>query len=37
MVIALAAAIALFRYKRNVMHVIAGCGLAGLLISWLRG
>ena len=34
--IALAAAIALFRYKRNVMHVIAACALAGLLISLFR-
>ena len=34
-VIALAAALALFRFKRNVMQVIAGCGLAGLLITWM--
>ena len=35
--IALAAAVALFRYKRNVMHVIAGCGLMGLAITLVRG
>lgn len=34
--IALAAAIALFRYQRNVIHVIAACALAGLLISVVR-
>ena len=28
--IALAAAVALLRYKANVMHVIAACALAGL-------
>ncbi|HRE17496.1 MAG TPA: chromate efflux transporter [Rhodocyclaceae bacterium] len=33
--IALAAAIALFRYKRNVMHVIAGCAVVGLAAKWL--
>jgi chromate transporter len=33
--IALAAAVALFRFKRSVMQVIVGCGLAGLLISLL--
>lgn len=31
--IALAAAVALFRYKRNVIHVIAACAVAGLLIQ----
>lgn len=30
--IAVAAAVALFRYKRNVIHVIAACALVGLLI-----
>ncbi|AMP01616.1 chromate transporter, chromate ion transporter family protein [Collimonas arenae] len=33
--IALVAAIALFRYKRNVIHVIAGCALAGLTLKLL--
>ena len=36
-VIALAAAVALFRFKRHVMQVIAGCGLAGLVISLMKG
>ncbi len=36
-VIALAAAVALFRYKRPVMHVIAGCGLLGLATTLWRG
>jgi chromate transporter len=36
-VIALLAAVALFRYKVNVMQVIAACGLAGLLITLIRG
>ena len=31
--IALAAAIALFRYKRSVIQVIAGCAVLGLLIK----
>jgi len=31
--IALGAAIALFRYKLNVIHVIAGCAVLGLLIK----
>ncbi len=31
--IALAAAVALFRYQRNVIHVIAACALVGLLLS----
>lgn len=34
--LALAAAIALFRYKRNVIHVIAASALAGVLISLIR-
>jgi chromate transporter len=34
--IALTAAVALFRFKLNVMQVIAGCGLVGLVISLLR-
>jgi chromate transporter len=32
-VIAIAAAIALFRYKQNVIHVIAVCAVFGLLVS----
>jgi len=31
--IAIAAAIALFKYKRNVIHVIAACAVLGLLIK----
>ena len=31
--IALGAAIALFKFKRNVMHVIAGCAVVGLAFS----
>ena len=34
-VIAFAAAVALFKYKRNVMHVIGVCGLLGVAIQWL--
>ncbi len=34
--IALAAAVALFRYKRNVIHVIAACALVGLLLRWMQ-
>lgn len=34
--IGLAAAVALFRYKVGVIPVIAACGLAGLLLAWLR-
>ena len=30
--IALGAAVALFRFKRNVIHVIIGCALAGLIV-----
>jgi chromate transporter len=33
--IALAAGIALFRFKRNVIHVIAACGLIGLAVKTL--
>ncbi|GAB3486985.1 chromate efflux transporter [Curvibacter fontanus] len=33
--IALGAAVALFRFKRNVIHVIAACALIGLLVTWL--
>ena len=33
-VIAVAAAIALFKYKRNVMHVIAVCGLIGICLQY---
>ncbi len=33
--IACAAAVALFRFKRNVIHVIAACGLLGLIIQSL--
>ena len=34
--IALAAALALFRFKLGVLPLLAGCAAAGLLISWLR-
>jgi chromate transporter len=34
--IALGAAIALFKYKRNVMHVIAVCGLVGMAVHALQ-
>ncbi len=34
--IALAAGVALFRFKRNVIQVIAGCALAGLAVHLLR-
>ena len=34
-VIALAAALALFRFKANVIHVIAGCALIGFLMKTL--
>ena len=33
--IALAAAVALFRYKRNVIHVIAACAIVGLIVKTL--
>ena len=33
--IAIAAAVALFRYQRNVIHVIAACAAAGLLVKML--
>ncbi len=35
--IALAAAVALFRYKRNVIHVIAGCAMIGLVVKLAGG
>ncbi len=34
-VIALSAALALFRYKRNIIHVLVASALAGLLWRWL--
>jgi chromate transporter len=34
--IAVAAAIALFRFQRNVMEVIAACALVGLLVSLVQ-
>ena len=34
-VIALAAGVALFRFKRNVIHVIAGCAVIGLILNTL--
>lgn len=34
--IAILAGIALFRFKRNVIHVIGACALLGLLASYLR-
>jgi len=34
--IALAAGVALLRYKRNVIHVIAACAVLGLLLSFLK-
>ena len=34
--IALTAALALFRFKVGVLPLLAGCAAAGLLISWLR-
>lgn len=36
-IIALAAAIALFRFKRGVIQVLLGCALAGLAVHLLRG
>jgi chromate transporter len=36
LLIALAAGIALFIYKRNVIQVIAACALAGVLVSFAR-
>jgi chromate transporter len=33
LIIALAAAIALFKFKRNVIHVIAACALIGLIVK----
>ncbi len=35
--IALLAAIALFKFKRNVIHVIAGCAAAGYLAKAVLG
>ncbi len=35
--IAVLAAVALFKFKRNVMHVIAGCAVAGYLAKTLFG
>jgi len=35
-VIALGAAVALFRFKRNVIHVIVACAVIGLLIAWIK-
>ncbi len=35
-VIALAATVALFKYKRNVIHVIGVCGLLGVALQWLH-
>lgn len=35
--ISLAAAVALFRYKRNVIHVIAACAVVGLGVKLLLG
>lgn len=35
--ITLAAAVALFRFKQNVIHVIAACALAGLILKSLPG
>ena len=34
-IIVLAAAVALFKYKRNVIHVIGVCGLLGIVMRWL--
>jgi chromate transporter len=34
--IAIAAAIALFRFKRGVIEVLLGCGLIGLAVHLLR-
>ncbi|WP_371227377.1 chromate efflux transporter [Pseudomonas sp. QE6] len=36
-VIAIAAAVALFRFKRGVIQVLLGCALAGLAVHLLRG
>ncbi|MCM5678773.1 chromate efflux transporter [Schlegelella sp. S2-27] len=35
--IAVAAALALFRFQRGVMEVIGGCALAGLALRWVFG
>jgi chromate transporter len=34
-VIAIAAAVALVRYKRNVIHVLAACAVVGLILRTL--
>jgi chromate transporter len=34
-VIAIAAAVALVRYKRNVIHVLAACAIVGLILRTL--
>jgi chromate transporter len=34
--IALAAAVALLRFKRGVIEVIAGCAVVGLVVHWTR-
>ena len=34
-IIVLAAAVALFKYNRNVIHVIGVCGLLGIVMRWL--
>lgn len=36
-IIAVGAAIALFRYQRNVIHVIAACAVIGLIVKTLMG
>ena len=36
-VLAVLAALALLRFKRSVIQVIIGCGLAGLVITLIRG
>ncbi|MBV4493082.1 chromate efflux transporter [Pseudomonas oryzicola] len=35
-VIALAAAVALFRFKRGVIQVLVGCAVLGLVVHWVR-
>jgi chromate transporter len=35
--IAIAASIALLRYRANVIHLIAACAIAGLLLKSLPG
>ena len=36
LLIAIAAAIALFRFKRGVIEVLIGCGLIGLVVHLMR-